>query len=139
MDDPAGFHLLLMEGQTMYKMTATLATPNYDADEDVVYELDLADKKALHKVEKGFVNALHVLVKLTADELDTGKKEFTDGNRQLMTLTVDISKDGADYGGYMHRWPNQSDMARNFIRGLLDGLMKEAGHAGRRKAKSKRG
>lgn len=123
----------------MYKLTASLMTPNYDGDEDLIYDIDLADKRALHRVEKAMVRALSRLGELTEDELATGQKAFVGTDPQLVVFEVNISKDGNDYGGYRFRWPNQTAEARAYLAGMLEGLMREAGHGnkGRRVAKGK--
>lgn len=113
----------------MYQLTATLATPDKDDDYDVVFPLSLPNKGQLHKVERAFINALHTLVKLTEDELAGKGKPFDDGGeRTTVTFTVEISKDGSDFGGYSFRWPNQTPSAVEFLRGMIDGVMKETGN-----------
>lgn len=122
----------------MLKLTAVLATPDITTDEDVVYELDLAGKRELHRVESAMVAALGELVKLTEDELATGKKPFDAANPTTVTFTVNIVKDGAiDYGGYTFRWPNQSTTAQAYLKGMFDGIFRNTGHGGERKLRGK--
>jgi len=123
----------------MYQVNVVLATPDKADDEDFVWTPECADKKALHKLESSFIHALLALSKLTEHELQTGKKPFPPSDdRTLVTFTVDISKDGADYGGYAFRWPNQTPEAIEYLRGMGDGLMKETGHAHTKQRKPKK-
>lgn len=110
----------------MYSMNVKMHAPGTDW-KGLEYPLELADKKALHKVEKAFVKALDTLIKLTEDELKSGKKPFAKTNPATVFFEVNISKEGADYGGYTHRWPNQGDEARAFLKSLLEGLMDGTG------------
>lgn len=119
----------------MYTMTISLTTPGAPAEDKPPYVLRLEAKKELHKVEKALVKGLEHLVKLTADELDSGKKPFDKTDPQLMFFEVNIDKDGTDYGGYKHRWPNQSVEAREWLRNLLAGLMDGVGHGKANKSK----
>ena len=113
----------------MYKATITLATPLIADDEDFVWTLELHSKQELHRLEKAFVNGLHTLVKLTEDRLDgKGEPLQDDGPRTTVTFEANFEKDGADYGGYKHRWPGQAPTAVQFLRGLVDGMMRETGH-----------
>jgi hypothetical protein len=122
----------------MYTMRAVLGTPNYADDEDVIYALEFEDKKGLHKVESALIRALGKLEKLTEAELTTGKKPFAGSNPQLVIFDVAIKKGDVDFGGYTFRWPNQTDVAREYLRGLLDGLMQETGYGGKRATRKSR-
>ena len=127
----------------MYKMNIVLATPDDPTDEDVVYPLEFSDKKALHKVEAALWRGMNTLIKLTEHELETGKKPFpSTGNRTMVTFDAKIHKDdGSYFGGYHFDWPNQQvPDAVVYLKGMLDGLMKEVGHghAKQRKPKGKK-
>lgn len=123
-----------------YKMTAVLATPKVLDDQDFVYVLEFENKKGLHRVERALVNGLMTLVKLTENELETGKKAFEGTDPQLVTFTTDIEKeDGSDFGGYAFRWPNQTKEARAFLKGLIDGIMADTGHGNKKQLRGKNG
>lgn len=124
----------------MMKMTVSMTTPEYDGDDDLVYDLDLPDKAALHRVERSLVRALDQLGELVEDELATGKKALAGSNPQLVIFEANITKDGKDFGGYRFRWPNQTNEARAYLAGMLEGLMKRTGHGdkGRRVRRGRR-
>lgn len=116
-----------------YKVRAVLATPFYDEDEDTVYSVDCNTKADLHKIETAFVKCLQQLNQLTEKEISSSTKTFTGTNPQLVTFEVNLSKDdGTDFGGYTFRWPNQTDDARAFLRGMLDGVMQQTGNQNKR-------
>jgi hypothetical protein len=121
----------LTKEKSMYTLKISMTTPDYAGDNssfDTVEVLELPTKHDLNKVEKMFMKALDTLSKLTEDELKSGKKPFDKTNPQKVVFNVDIEKDGEDYGGYTHRWPNQSDAARAYLKSLLAGMLSGSGY-----------
>lgn len=112
-----------------YRLTATLSTPDYDGDDEFEpFVVELTDKAALFKVQRAFLRAQGELAKITEKEVATGKKAFVGTNPQLTVLDVVCTKTdtGARHHWYQYGWPGQTNEAREFLRGMLEGIFKEA-------------
>lgn len=118
----------------MYELTMALRFPN-GPDADIMYEVEFAKKKDLHKVEQALSKALARLVKLTSDELENGipPEMDTKNDPRLVTFDQIVTKDGNGFSACHFDWFNQSAEAREYLKGMFDGLMKEAGHAAHRR------
>lgn len=123
----------------MYKMTVVLATPDVSTDEDFVYPLEFSDKKGMNKVESAFLRGIQALTKITEEEIKTGKKAFPkSGPGTLVTFDVKIHDEDGYFGGYHFDWPRQQPEAVVYLRGMLDGIMKETGHGNAKQRRPKK-
>lgn len=123
----------------MYNVSITLTTPAVLDDEDIVFAFTVAEKREVRKVERALMKGLDHLGKL-ADDAD-GKKSgiFAGTDPQEMHLVYEVTKDGAKWTKATHEWPNQTDVAREYLKSMLDGLLKEAGHFQSKQRRPKRG
>lgn len=123
----------------MFDVSITLTTPAVLDDEDVVFAFSVPEKRDVRKVERALMRGLDQLGKL-ADEAEGRPGGMFDGtDPQEMHLIYEVKKGGVKWTKATHEWPGQTDVARAYLAGMLDGLMKEAGHfqAKERRAKNK--
>ena len=122
-----------------FTYTANVSTPFDDSDEDLVFQLgtaDLPDKAALNRLETALAQLPVQLCKLTADELKTGKKPFADNSARTLVVYTGAATNaetGESYGRHVFEFPNQSAMAREYLRGMLEGAFDVAGFKGKGK------
>ena len=121
----------------MFDITITLSTPYFDGDEDVIFEFQADDKKEVRKIERALMRGLDELGKM-ADAAE-GKKGgiFAGTDPQEVHFRYHVAKAGKKWTAATHEWPDQTDVARAHLKGLLDGLMKEAGKLQHRRVRGK--